>query len=124
MGLNNNNNISIFILQIIIRRKIPMKKEFARYCKLTVNNPTFTDASFDHEFGTQKEVEFEYDSAYLEYKVSDFINFILDNKLKVYEIGKLIEELRFCYVPYSYTEDRYTYTGEIEAEFREIDEYY
>ena len=101
-----------------------MKKEFARYCKLVVNNPRFIDSSFDHEFGTQKEVEFEYDSAYLEYKTSDFINFILDNKLQVHEIGRLIEELRYCYVPYSYTEDGYSYTGEIEAEFREIDEYY
>ena len=99
-----------------------MKKEFAKYCKLTVNNPTFIDSSFDHEFGTEKEVEFEYDSAYLEYKTSDFINFILANKLQVYEIGKLIEELRFCYVPYSYTDSRYIYIGEIEAEFREIDE--
>ena len=101
-----------------------MKKEFAKYCKLIVNNPRFTDASFDHEFGTQKEVEFEYDSAYLEYKTSDFIHFIIDNKLQVHEIGKLIEELRFCYVPYEYTEDGYIYTGEIEAEFVEIDEYY
>jgi len=94
-----------------------MKKEFASYCKLVVNNPRFIDS---------KEVEFEYDSAYLEYKTSDFIYFIIDNKLKVHEIGKLIEELRFCYVPYEYTEDgyTYTYTGEIEAEFREIDEYY
>ena len=100
-----------------------MKKEFAKYCKLTVNNPTFIDSSFDHEFGTEKEVEFEYDSAYLEYNTSDFIQFILDNKLQVNEIGKLIEELRFCYVPYSYTEGLYSYTGEIEAEFREIDEY-
>ena len=99
-----------------------MKKEFAKYCKLTVDNPTFIDSSFDHEFGTEKEVEFEYDSAYLEYKTSDFINFILANKLQVYEIGKLIEELRFCYVPYSYTDSRYIYIGEIEAEFREIDE--
>ena len=99
-----------------------MKKEFAKYCKLIVNNPKFTDASFDHDFGTEKEVEFEYDSAYLEYKVSDFINFILANKLQVHEIGKLIEELRFCYVPYSYTDNGYTYTGDIEAEFREIDE--
>ena len=99
-----------------------MKKEFAiNNCKLIVNNPRFTDASFDHEFGTEKEVEFEYE-AYLEYKVSDFINFILANKLQVYEIGKLIEELRFCYVPYSYTDNGYTYTGDIEAEFREIDE--
>ena len=98
-----------------------MKKEFAKYCKLVVNNPTFTDASFDHEFGTEIEVGFEYE-AYLEYKVSDFINFILTNKLQVHEIGKLIEELRFCYVPYSYTDNGYTYTGDIEAEFREIDE--
>ena len=101
-----------------------MKKEFSKYCKLVVTNPRFADASFDHEFGTQKEVEFEYDSAYLEYKTSDFIHFIIDNKLQVNEIGKLIEELRYCYVPYEYTEDGYTYTGEIEAEFREIDEYY
>lgn len=100
-----------------------MKKEFASYCKLTVTNPKFIDSSFDHEFGTQKEVEFEYDSAYLDYRTEDFINFIVDNKLKVNEIGRLIEELRYCYVPYSYT-DGYTYTGEIEAEFREIEEYY
>ena len=100
-----------------------MKKEFAKYCKLTVNNPEFIDSSFDHEFGIEIEKEFEYDSAYLEYKTSDFIQFILDNKLQVYEIGKLIEELRFCYVPYSYTDNGYSYTGEIEAEFREIDEY-
>ena len=101
-----------------------MKKEFASNCKLIVTNPRFIDSSFDHEFGTQKEIEFEYDSAYLEYKTSDFINFILDNKLQVHEIGKLIEELRFCYVPYEYTEDGYSYTGEIEAEFVEVNEYY
>ena len=101
-----------------------MKKEFASNCKLIVNNPKFIDSSFDHEFGTQKEVEFEYASAYLEYKTSDFIHFVVYNKLKTHEIGKLIEELRYCYVPYEYTEDEYTYTGEIEAEFREIDEYY
>ena len=97
-----------------------MKKEFAKYCKLTVNNPRFTDASFDHEFGTEIEKEFEYASAYLEYRTEDFINFIIDNKLQVHEIGKLIEELRYCYVPYEYTEDGYTYKGEIEAEFKEV----
>ena len=101
-----------------------MKKDFATYCKLVVNNPRFTDASFDHEFGTEKEVEFEYAEAYLEYSTSDFIHFVLDNKLQVHEIGKLIEELRYCYVSYTYTDDIHTYTGEIEAEFREIDEYY
>ena len=42
----------------------------------------------------------------------------------MHEIGKLIEELRYCYVPYEYTEDGYTYTGEIEAEFVEVNEYY
>ena len=101
-----------------------MKKEFASNCKLIVNNPRFIDSSFDHEFGTEIEKEFEYDSAYLEYRTEDFINFIIDNKLQVHEIGNLIAELRFCYVPYEYTEDEYTYTGEIEAEFREIEEYY
>ena len=98
-----------------------MKKEFAKYCKLTVNNPRFTDASFDHEFGTEIEKEFEYDSAYLEYRTEDFINFIIDNKLQVHEIGKLIEDLRYCYVPYEYTEDGYIYTEEIEAEFKEVE---
>ena len=98
-----------------------MKKEFAKYCKLIVNNPKFIDASFDHEFGTEIEKEFEYASAYLEYRTEDFINFIIDNKLQVHEIGKLIEELRYCYVPYEYTEDGYTYKGEIEAEFKEVE---
>lgn len=101
-----------------------MKKEFASYCKLVVTNPRFTDASFDHEFGIQKETEFEYASAYLEYRTEDFINFVINNKMQVNEIGKLIEELRFCYVMYSYREDGYTYTGEIEAEFVEVNEYY
>ena len=55
-----------------------MKKEFAKYCKLIVNNPKFIDSSFDHEFGTQKEVEFEYDSAYLEYKTEDYMVYKLD----------------------------------------------
>ena len=98
-----------------------MKKEFAKYCKLTLNNPRFTDASFDNEFGTEIEKEFEYASAYLEYRTEDFINFIIDNKLQVHEIGKLIEELRYCYVPYEYTEDGYIYTEEIEAEFKEVE---
>ena len=83
-----------------------MKKEFAKYCKLIVDNPRFT------------EKEFEYDSAYLDYTTENFILFIVDNKLRVHEIGKLIEELRYCYVPYKYN----AYIGEIEAEFREIDD--
>ena len=50
-----------------------MEKEFASNCKLVVTNPRFTDASFDHEFGTETEKEFEYASAYLEYSTEDFI---------------------------------------------------
>jgi hypothetical protein len=98
----------------ITNKEAKMKKEFAKYCKLIVDNPRFTE----------KDVEFEYDSAYLDYTTENFMLFVVENKLKVHEISKLIEELRYCYVPYKYIEDGYAYIGEIEAEFREIDEYY
>lgn len=95
-------------------------KDFAdNYCQLKVINPKLVLTSFDHEFGTEKEVEFEYEEAVLNFKLEDVYEYINDCKFDINELSKFTKKIDGGYLKVIYTFEEEDF--EIEAKFKEVE---
>ena len=95
-------------------------KDFAaNYCNLEVTNPRITKTSFDHEFGTEIEKEFEYEEAELSFKLSDFYEYINDCMFDINELSSFTKKLDGGYLKVIYTFEEEDF--EIEAKFKEVE---
>ena len=94
-------------------------KDFAaNYCNLEVTNPKLVLTSFDHEFGTETEKEFEYEDAVLTFKLADVYEYINDCKFDINELSKFTRKLDGGYLTVIYTFEEEDF--EIEAKFKEV----
>ena len=95
-------------------------KDFANYCcELKVINPQIVKTSFDHEFGTEIEKEFEYEEAVLNFKLKDVYEYINDCKFDINELSKFTKKLDGGYLKVIYTFEEEDF--EIEAKFKEVE---
>ena len=94
-------------------------KDFAaNYCNLEVTNPRITKTSFDHEFGTQEELEFEYEDAVLTFKLADVYKYINDCMFDINELSRFARKIDGGYLTVTYTFEEEDF--EIEAKFKEV----
>ena len=94
-------------------------KDFAaNYCELKVIGPKIIKTSFDHEFGTEIEKEFEYEYAELTFKLEDVYEYINDCKFDINELSKFTKKLDGGYLRVIYTFEEEDF--EIEAKFKEV----
>ena len=95
-------------------------KDFAaNYCQLKVVDPKIIKTSFDHEFGTEIEKEFEYEEAELTFKLADVYKYINDCMFDINELSKFTKKLDGGYLKVIYTFEEEDF--EIEAKFKEVD---
>ena len=95
-------------------------KDFAaNYCNLEVTNPKLVKTSFNHEFGTQEEVEFEYEEATLNFKLEDVYEYINDCKFDINELSKFTKKLDGGYMKLIFNFEKEGF--EIEAKFKEVE---
>ena len=94
-------------------------KDFAaNYCNLEVTNPKLVLTSFDHEFGTETEKEFEYEDADLTFKLADVYKYINDCMFDINELSKFTRKLDGGYLTVGfYFEEEMFY---VEAKFKEV----
>lgn len=94
-------------------------KDFANYhCELKVIDPKLVKTSFDHEFGTEIEKEFEYEYAELNFKLEDVYDYINYCKFDINELSKFTRKLDGGYLRVIYTFEEEDF--EIEAKFKEV----
>ena len=95
-------------------------KDFAaNYCELKVIGPKITKTSFDHEFGTEIEKEFEYEEAVLNFRLADVYKYINDCMFDINELSKFTRKLDGGYLTVIYTFEEEDF--EIEAKFKEVE---
>src|SRR5574344_268296 len=100
--------------------KMEFLKDFAdNYCELKVINPQIVKTSFDHEFGTETEKEFEYEEAVLNFKLADVYKYINDRMFDINELSRFTKKLDGGYLKIIYTFEEEDF--EIEAKFKEVE---